>query len=131
MTEHRYRRRVQFADTDMAGIVHFSRYLCFVEEAEHALWRAAGLSIAPPGGTISFPRVTASLEFHAPLRFEDEFEVLIRVAERTRRSIRYTTEIRRGDVRIASGTHTAVCVRVSDGPLEAIAIPDDIVARLS
>ena len=131
MTEFRYRRRVQFADTDMAGIVHFSRYLCFVEEAEHALWRAAGLSIVPPGGEISFPRVAASLEFHAPLHFEEEFEVLIRIAERTRRSIRYTTDITRGETKIATGTHTAVCVRKFPAPMTAIAIPDDIVQRLS
>jgi 4-hydroxybenzoyl-CoA thioesterase/acyl-CoA thioester hydrolase len=113
----------------MAGIVHFSKYLCFVEEAEHALWRAAGLSIVPPGGDISFPRVAASLEFHAPLHFEEEFEVLIRIAEKTRRSIRYTTEITRGETKIATGTHTAVCVKKS--AMKAIPIPDDIVQRLS
>src|SRR5689334_6065032 len=41
----RYTRRVQFSETDMAGIVHFSAYFRFMEEAEHALWRAAGVSI--------------------------------------------------------------------------------------
>ena len=32
---------------------------------------------------------------------------------------------------IASGTHTAVCVRKSPPPMKAVPIPDDIVARLS
>ena len=45
----RYSRRVQFAETDLAGIVHFSWMFRYMEEAEHALWRAAGLSIADPG----------------------------------------------------------------------------------
>ena len=41
----RYSRRVQFAETDLAGIVHFSMFFRYMEEAEHALWRAAGLTI--------------------------------------------------------------------------------------
>ena len=49
-----YRRRVQFAETDLAGLVHFSMFFRYMEEAEHALWRAAGLTIAkagePPAG---------------------------------------------------------------------------------
>ena len=50
----RYARRVQFGETDMAGIVHFSWMFRYMEEAEHALWRAAGLSIHPPGTEVGF-----------------------------------------------------------------------------
>ena len=74
-SEYRYRRRVQFHEMDAAGIVHFSWFFRYMEEAEHALWRAAGLSIAPPGSDIGFPRVAASFDYHRPLRFEDEFDV--------------------------------------------------------
>ena len=49
MSEFVYRRRVQFAETDLAGIVHFSNIFRYMEEAEHALWRAAGLTIAERG----------------------------------------------------------------------------------
>ena len=38
--EYRHLRMVEFADTDMAGIVHFSRYFRYVEEAEHAFLRS-------------------------------------------------------------------------------------------
>ena len=44
-SEYRLRRRVQFYETDAAGIVHFSWFFRYMEEAEHALWREAGLSI--------------------------------------------------------------------------------------
>ena len=44
----RLTRRVQFYETDAAGIVHFSWFFRYMEEAEHALWREAGLSIHPP-----------------------------------------------------------------------------------
>ena len=47
VSEYRLRRRVQFYETDAAGIVHFSWFFRYMEEAEHALWREAGLSIAP------------------------------------------------------------------------------------
>ena len=42
MREFTYRRRVQFYETDLAGIVHFSWYPRYMEEAEHAMWRDAG-----------------------------------------------------------------------------------------
>jgi YbgC/YbaW family acyl-CoA thioester hydrolase len=131
LSEHRYHRRVQFAETDMAGVVHFANFLRYLEEAEHALWREAGLSIVPPGSEIGFPRVAASLEFHAPLYFEDEFEVHIRVAAISRRSIRYVSTIMRGDTKIASGTVTALCVRNSPRPMRAIDLPGDIAGRFA
>src|SRR5260370_8854911 len=89
-SQHRLRRRVQFYETDMAGIVHFSWFFRYMEEAEHALWREAGLSIAAQGAEVGFPRLAATCDFRAPLRFEDEFEGWIRGAEITRRTIRYT-----------------------------------------
>ena len=51
----------------MAGLVHFSVFFRYMEEAEHALWRAAGLTIATVGEEFGFPRVAASFDFHAPL----------------------------------------------------------------
>jgi len=38
-------RRVQFAETDMAGVVHFSNYFRWMEEVEHAFFRSVGLSV--------------------------------------------------------------------------------------
>ena len=129
ISEHRHRRRVQFYETDLAGVVHFSWYFRYAEEAEHAMWRAAGLSI--DRGGIGWPRVSASFDFHEPLRFEDEFEVLVRVAAVTGKTIRYTTVITCGDTRIATGTHTAICVAKRPGePMKAISIPPDIAAEL-
>ncbi|HCQ99158.1 MAG TPA: acyl-CoA thioesterase, partial [Acidobacteria bacterium] len=55
ISEFRLARRVQFYETDTAGLVHFSVFFRYLEEAEHAMWRAAGLSIAPPGADIGFP----------------------------------------------------------------------------
>jgi acyl-CoA thioester hydrolase len=129
-SEHRLRRRVQFHETDAAGIVHFSCFFLFMEEAEHALWREAGLSIARGHASVGFPRVAAAFEFHRPLRFEDEFDVSIRIAAIENKSIRYTCLLRRGDERIATGGMTIVCVSTNpDGPMKAVAIPPEIANR--
>jgi acyl-CoA thioester hydrolase len=125
-----YRRRVQFSETDLAGIAHFSAYFRFMEEAEHALWRAAGLSIGAAEKTGGWPRVSAAFDYKSPLRFEDEFDVVVRIAEITRRSIRYGFTITRGDTLVGTGTMTAVCTRKEDGQLRAVDLPADVVARL-
>ncbi len=132
VSEYRYHRRVQFSEVDSARIVHFSQYFRYMEEAEHALWREAGLSIAPPGATFGYARIGASFEYHAPLRFEDEFDVVIRIAQITTRTMRYDCQVARGADRIATGVMTIVCVTGGDGePLRAIPIPADIAARFA
>jgi len=131
-SQHRLRRRVQFYETDMAGIVHFSWFFRYMEEAEHALWREAGLSIAAEGAEVGFPRLAATCDFRAPLRFEDEFEVTIRVAEITRRTMRYTCLITRGETRIATGAMTIACVGKRPGQaMKAVEFPPDVVARFT
>src|SRR5215203_2957257 len=130
-SEHRLTRRVQFYETDAAGIVHFSWFFRYMEEAEHALWRAAGLSIHPGSSEIGWPRVAASFEFKRPLKFEDEFEVQLRIAEITRRTIRYACRIAQGEATIATGELTIACVRrVSGEAMKSVEIPPEIAARL-
>jgi len=124
-----YRRRIQFAETDMAGIVHFSRYFRFMEEAEHALWRAAGLSIADP--THGWPRVAAAFDYKRPLRFEDEFVVALRIAAVSQRTIRYGFELRRDDTFVGHGHITVACVSVSaEGVMTSVKVPEGLVERL-
>jgi acyl-CoA thioester hydrolase len=127
----RYTRRVQFAETDLAGIVHFSMMFRYMEEAEHALWRAAGMSIARAGEETGWPRVSASFDFRSPLRFEDEFEVILKMAAVNKRTLQYACTIRRGDTTIGTGTMTTACVtKSSGGAMRAVELPLDVVARL-
>ena len=89
ISKYRMPRRVQFYETDTAGLVHFSWFFRYMEEAEHALWRSAGLSIAPAGSNIGFPRVATSFDFHNPLKFEDEFEVNLSITAISKKTISY------------------------------------------
>src|SRR3954447_11932507 len=58
MHEHRIRRKVEYVDTDMSGIVHFSRFLVYMENTEHAFLRAIGTDVhfEDEGRAISWPR---------------------------------------------------------------------------
>src|SRR3954451_20202486 len=100
------KRRVQFYETDAAGIVHFSWFYRYMEEAEHALWREAGLSIHPPESDIGWPRVAASFKFHRALRFEDEFDVVLRIAELMPKRICYSCVLFKDEIKLATGTMT-------------------------
>ena len=127
ISEFTYRRRVQFPETDASGIVHFTNFFKYVEEAEHAMWRAAGMSINQHHRGIGWPRVAASFEFRKPLRFEDEFDVHIRVAEMTRKTIRYRAVLKKDGEVHAEGSLTIICVRRVPGePVKAMDIPPDL-----
>ena len=81
---------MQFSETDAAGIVHFSWFFRYLEDAEHALWREAGLSIHPEESAIGWPRVGGVVRVPPALKFEQEFDVTVRVGEMTKRTIGYT-----------------------------------------
>src|SRR5688572_22593604 len=120
--ECRYRRRVNFYETDMAGIVHFSCFFRYMEEAEHALWRQVGLSVHLAESNIGWPRVSTSFDFYHPLRFEDEFEVWLRVAVVAQRTISYKCVITKGAITSAAGSVTVACaLRRLGEPIQPIA----------
>ena len=132
ISEFRLTRRVHFYETDAAGIVHFSVFFRYMEEAEHAMWRAAGLSIAMPGAPIGFPRVATSFDYFKPLRFEDEFAVRLRVTAKTPKSLSYSATIETDGTTLARGTLTVACVRKQPGePMRGTAIPADIADRFA
>lgn len=125
-----YHRRVQYKETDASGIVHFSSFFVYAEEAEHAMWRAAALSVEPEHTELGWPRVAASFEFFRPLRFEDQIEVRIRLVERTAKTFRYQSVIMLAGEVAAIGSSTSICVRKVPGErLRAVDIPQDIADR--
>ena len=124
-------RWVQFSETDAAGIVHFSNFFRYFEDAEHQFWRSAGLSIHPERSPIGWPRVAASCEFHRPLKFEQEFEIRVRISEVTKRTITYAGEITSNGQRVATGSWKIACVnKFPDGTMKSADIPEDIARRL-
>jgi 4-hydroxybenzoyl-CoA thioesterase/acyl-CoA thioester hydrolase len=120
-------RRVEFCETDAAGIVHFASYLCYMEQAEHEFLRSLGLTVSEPqddGSHLSWPRVHVECDFHGSAKFEDVLEITVFVSRLGSKSVTYEFEIMRGGGAIAKGRVIAVCCNVKSGhSLKSIAVP--------
>jgi YbgC/YbaW family acyl-CoA thioester hydrolase len=133
-----HNRRVEFHETDLAGIVHFSNFFRYMEAAECDFLRHLGLSIhaETDGETVCWPRGEVGCRFAAPLRFEDEVQVRLSVAKMSARTITYECVFHRrvgGEwAEVARGTSTAICARRDEpaGKLSAVAIPAPVRERI-
>jgi acyl-CoA thioester hydrolase len=128
------RRFVEFVDTDMAGIVHFSAFFRYMEAAEHELLRSLGLSVHTKLAddlVISFPRVSATCDYAAPARCEDWLDIAVTVERLGTKSITYGFAFTRAGEKIATGKMTAVCCQLVPGaPPKSIPLPTEIATPL-
>ncbi|MFT4638469.1 MAG: acyl-CoA thioester hydrolase [Verrucomicrobiales bacterium] len=117
-----HRMRIPFADTDLAGIVHFSNFFRYMENAEHAFFRSLGFSVHPGGSAATdlenypgfgWPRVSATCDYRKPLRFEESVDVEIRVEDRGAKTVRYEFRFltEEHSCAVAIGHLTVICVR--------------------
>ena len=136
-------RRVQFRDTDAAGMMHFSTYFTYMEEVEHELLRSLGTSVvvspgggeqAEPGGVagkISWPRVSATCDFLDAAHFEDMLRIEIHVARIGTSSVTYGFRFLVDEREVAKGSVTSVCCRFPPGGRpQSIPIPAELRAKL-
>jgi 4-hydroxybenzoyl-CoA thioesterase/acyl-CoA thioester hydrolase len=126
-------RLVEFSDTDMAGIMHFSAYFRYMEAAEHELLRSIGLSVYAEveGAAISFPRVAASCQYKAPVRCENVLDIDVFVKRVGTKSVTYVFHFAHDGREVATGEMTSVCCRVVHGqPPEPMPIPDAFAEKL-
>lgn len=126
--DYRTTRRVEFAETDMAGIMHFSNFFKYMEMTEHEFLRSLGVSVHSPvdGTWISWPRVHAECTYRAPVRFEDELRIHLVVREKRSKAIVYDFRFFDGhDKLIARGSLTVVCATVDPvtGQISSLPIP--------
>jgi acyl-CoA thioester hydrolase len=125
--EFRTRRRVEFAETDCAGIIHFTSYLRYMEEAEHAYLRSLGLSVKSrvEGGELGFPRLSVRCEFLKPARFEEVLDLHLWVSRKGRSSLTYAVVFSKDGAEIARGeTTAAACLVRPDGKIEPVSLPE-------
>ncbi|MSR69452.1 MAG: acyl-CoA thioesterase [Phycisphaerales bacterium] len=125
--------RVQFSETDMAGVAHFSNFFRWMEETEHAFLRSVGVgvSITHNGATIGWPRVNATCDFMHPARFEDEVRCELAVQRIGEGSITHEVTFTVHGELIARGSMTIACCTLVEGTMRSIPIPLAIRARLS
>ncbi len=148
--QHRFlfRRRVEFADTDVAGIMHFSNFFRFMEVAEHAFYRHLGFSVHPflsgkgsrdSPDHVGWPRVHASADYKQPLRFEEEVEIELLIEEIRTRTVHYYFRFWKNpdssDQKsvAATGRFTVVCVSFDQETrkMKAVPIPENVRMKIS
>lgn len=127
---HTITRRVEFSETDLAGIMHFSNFFRFMETAEHDFYRLLGLKLVlknDDGSSIGWPRVSATCDYKRPLKFEDEVDVTLKVAKKTEKAITYDFIFqKKGEtIETARGSITVVCCSFRDGRMQATFIPKE------
>jgi acyl-CoA thioester hydrolase len=127
-------RRVEFRDTDAAGIVHFSAFFPMMEAAEHEFLRGLGIAILPPPEIeprITWPRINATCDYHRAARFEDILTIAVAVEHLGNSSVRYRFEFSNENESsekqsVATGHITAVCCELTDDGLKKTVIPDTL-----
>jgi acyl-CoA thioesterase FadM len=119
-------RRIEWIDTDAAGIYHWTTVFRLAESAEAALHTSLGIEDRTFGGT---PRVAVTCEFRRSLRFNDLVEVRLEVLDVGRASIRYGFDVQGPDGLAAQGTLTACLVDRQER--RAVAWPADLRRLLS
>ena len=133
LSEFETTRTIEFADTDMGGIVHFSRFFVFMETAEHELLRALGAEVhmTLEGQNIGWPRVEASCRYIKPARLGDVLQIKVRVQKKGTRSMVYEMTFSVNNAVIAQGRVASVCcVMGSSDGLQPIVIPTMIAEKL-
>ncbi len=127
-------RRVEFCETDMAGIVHFSNFYKWMEQVEHEFFRSLGLSIVgtqPDGSVIGWPRVSAQCRFESPARYEETLEVMLTVQRIGVKSLTFDVAFTHNGRSVAKGTMKTVCCILRPGqPLQSLEIPDSYRSKM-
>lgn len=149
----RCRRLVEFRDTDAAGIAHFSAFFFWMESAEHELLRQVGLRVVdyePDDAStlaaelaaaeatageqrleVSWPRVSVTADYKAAVRFGDEVDIAIAVADVGVSSVAYAFRFESAGRLVATGRVVVVRCLLRPGrkPLP-VRLSTDILRRL-
>jgi YbgC/YbaW family acyl-CoA thioester hydrolase len=126
------RRVVEFHETDMAGIVHFSNFFRYMEAAEHAFLRSLDQHLHGmiDGLETGWPRVNASCDYRSPARFGDTLTIRVFIDEVRNRAVRYGFECCHGERLVATGSITAAHVVINQDGIRARPIPDSLRKQL-
>lgn len=131
--EHRAQRLVQFGETDMAGIAHFTNYMRYMEEAEHEFMRSRGLSVVmhDEKGAFGFPKLSARCDYTRPVRHEQTLDIQLTVTSDDGKTITYDCHFFCEGEAVAAGQLQVACCRFpEDGPPYPIPIPDSVHAAI-
>lgn len=128
MRKNRFQIRVNFGDTDKAGIVYYPNYFKWFDIAGHQFFRSIGL---PPAEleaqrNIIIPMLDARCTFEKTLFYDDIITIATEVAEINNKTFRLTHQVFRGEERTGFGYELRGWVKQAEGKFGAVPIPDDV-----
>jgi acyl-CoA thioester hydrolase len=130
MREFRWPVRVYYEDTDAGGVVYYANYLRFMERARTEWLRSLGFEqdrLVREQGII-FAVTEAELRFLRPARFNDALEVVARVIERRRASLRFAQTVARGGEPLCEGRIQIACL--DSAAFRPRPIPDELLKEI-
>ncbi|HUK79943.1 MAG TPA: thioesterase family protein [Nitrososphaerales archaeon] len=127
---HEQRLRVRYEETDMMGVVYYSKFLNWFEVGRVGLLREIGFGYAEwVRHEIQFPVVQAHADYRASARFDDEILIRTKIASIGTKSVRFENEVYRlPDMKQLATGHT-VHALVSKG--SSIPFSDELKERLT
>lgn len=137
--EHTSKRQIEFSETDMAGLVHFSNFFKYMETAERDFFSTAGVDLIKINQTelVGWPRARAECKFFTPLRFGDTIEIHLAVKAVKDRAIDYQFRIFRCNVdgtktQAGKGHMTTILAQLNEeGELRSVELSKELRARIS
>jgi len=125
---HRFDLRVNYEDTDLAGIVYYANYLKFIERARTEFVRSLGIDQIKlkndSGIVFAVRRVEA--DYLVPGRFDDELGVLTTVKELTGARIILRQQVVRDETLLFDAVVTLVALSETGRPAR---LPADLRQR--
>ena len=111
-----HRVRVRFAETDAMGVVHHAAYLPYLEAGRVEYLRSVGRPYAEirDGGT-DIAVIEVHVRYLRPLRFDDEVDVHVRIADVARARFAIVYLLTRADEVVATGATTHACLDATTG----------------
>jgi len=131
--EFRTTRRIEFADTDLSGLVHFSRFFVCMETAEHLFLESLGTSVhlTRDGVETGWPRVAATCEYLSAVHSGDLVEIRTKILRVGTSSLTYGHWFTHEGRAVARGRITAVhCVVNDPEGLRTLPVPAAIADRI-
>jgi acyl-CoA thioester hydrolase len=120
--------RVRYGECDPQGVVFNAHYLAYFDIAMTELWREVGGYEAMVGDGVDMVVAEARVRYLAPLRFDDEVELVVRGISLGNTSMTTELAIERAGEPVAEGELRHVFVDPSRG--EAAEIPGPVRAGL-
>jgi acyl-CoA thioester hydrolase len=133
MAEFNSEFRVEFGETDMAGIVFYPNYFRWFDRATHDFLRSIGLAFEEMVKLgLATPLIEVGCRFMAALHYNETLRLESRVVEVRERGFRLEHNLYRGEELVGKGFEVRGWCEIngSEGKLKAVPIPQEVAEKL-